>query len=200
MKFQNKMIKKIILASQSEVRKKILEKNGISCFVEPANVDEDLVKNSLLKKGETPTIISKNLAELKANKISQKSEDATVLGADSIIELDGSIISKPSNRNEAFKILQKLNGKQHYLISSVCISKNGSMIWNYTDKATLTMKKLTIEEIKDYLEKIKDEVLYAYNVYQIEGDGKSLFSKIEGDENTIMGLPIKQIKEYLSTL
>ena len=194
------MIKKIILASQSEVRKKILEKNGISCFVEPANVDEDLVKNSLLKKGETPTIISKNLAELKANKISQKSEDATVLGADSIIELDGSIISKPSNRNEAFKILQKLNGKQHYLISSVCISKNGSMIWNYTDKATLTMKKLTIEEIKDYLEKIKDEVLYAYNVYQIEGDGKSLFSKIEGDENTIMGLPIKKIKEYLSTL
>ena len=200
MKFQNKMIKKIILASQSEVRKKILEKNGISCFVEPANVDEDLVKDSLLKKGETPTIISKNLAELKANKISQKSEDATVLGADSIIELDGSIISKPSNRNEAFKILQKLNGKQHYLISSVCISKNGSMIWNYTDKATLTMKKLTIEEIKDYLEKIKDEVLYAYNVYQIEGDGKSLFSKIEGDENTIMGLPIKKIKEYLSTL
>ena len=194
------MIKKIILASQSEVRKKILEKNGISCFVEPANVDEDLVKDSLLKKGETPTIISKNLAELKANKISQKSEDATVLGADSIIELDGSIISKPSNRNEAFKILQKLNGKQHYLISSVCISKNGSMIWNYTDKATLTMKKLTIEEIKDYLEKIKDEVLYAYNVYQIEGDGKSLFSKIEGDENTIMGLPIKKIKEYLSTL
>ena len=194
------MIKKIILASQSEVRKKILEKNGISCFVEPANVDEDLVTDSLLKKGETPTIISKNLAELKANKISQKSEDATVLGADSIIELDGSIISKPSNRNEAFKILQKLNGKQHYLISSVCISKNGSMIWNYTDKATLTMKKLTIEEIKDYLEKIKDEVLYAYNVYQIEGDGKSLFSKIEGDENTIMGLPIKKIKEYLSTL
>ena len=191
------MINKIILASKSKIRKKILEENGISCQVEVANIDEDLVKESLLKEGTAPDIISKNLAELKANKISQKSNGAVVLGADSIIDLNGTIISKPSNRNEALKILQKLNGKKHYLISSVCISKNGFMIWNYTDRAALTMKEMTIEEIKAYLVKIKDEVLYAYNVYQIEGEGKSLFSKIEGDKNTIMGLPIKQIKEYL---
>ena len=194
------MVNKIILASKSKVRKKILEENGISCLVKPANVDEDLVKESLLKEGATPDIISKNLAELKANKISQKSNGAIVLGADSIINLNETIISKPFNRNEALKILQKLNGKKHHLISSVCISKNGSMIWNYTDKAALTMKKMTIEQLKTYLAKIKDEALYAYNIYQIENEGRSLFSKIEGDENTIMGLPIKQIKKYLNTL
>ena len=194
------MVNKIILASKSKVRKKILEENGISCLVRPANVDEDLVKESLLKEGATPDIISKNLAELKANKISQKSNGAIVLGADSIINLNETIISKPFNRNEALKILQKLNGKRHHLISSVCISKNGSMIWNYTDKAALTMKEMTIEQLKTYLGKIKDEDLYAYNVYQIEGEGRSLFSKIEGDKNTIMGLPIKQIKKYLNTL
>ena len=194
------MVNKIILASKSKVRKKILEENGISCLVKPANVDEDLVKESLLKEGATPGIISKNLAELKANKISQKSNGAIVLGADSIINLNETIISKPFNRNEALKILQKLNGKRHHLISSVCISKNGSMIWNYTDKAALTMKEMTIEQLKAYLAKIKNEVLYAYNVYQIESEGRSLFSKIEGDEDTIMGLPIKQIKKYLNTL
>ena len=194
------MVNRIILASKSKVRKKILEENGISCLVKPSNVDEDLVKKSLLKEGATPDIIAKNLAELKANKISQKSNEEMVLGADSIIELNETIISKPSNREEALKILQRLNGKKHHLISAVCISKNGSMIWNYTDKAALTMKEMTIEELKTYLSKIKDEALYAYNVYQIEGEGRSLFSKIEGDEDTIMGLPIKQIKNYLNTL
>ena len=194
------MVNRIILASKSKVRKKILEENGISCLVKPSNIDEDLVKKSLLKEGATPDIIAKNLAELKANKISQKSNEEMVLGADSIIELNETIISKPSNREEALKILQRLNGKKHHLISAVCISKNGSMIWNYTDKAALTMKEMTIEELKTYLSKIKDEALYAYNVYQIEGEGRSLFSKIEGDEDTIMGLPIKQIKNYLNTL
>ncbi len=194
------MVNKIILASKSKVRKKILEENGISCLVKPANVDEVLVKEGLLKEGATPDIISKNLAELKANKISQKSNGAIVLGADSIINLNETIISKPFNRNEALKILQKLNGKKHHLISSVCISKNGSMIWNHTDKAALTMKEMTIEQLKTYLAKIKNEALYAYNVYQIESEGRSLFSKIEGDEDTIMGLPIKQIKKYLNTL
>ena len=187
----------IILASKSVVRKKILEENGISCVVEPANIDEDLIKESLLNKGESPQIISKNLAELKANKISNKKNGKLVLGADSIIDYNGNIISKPSNREEALAILNKLNGQKHYLISSVCISKNGSMIWNYTDKAVLTMKQMTNDELKSYLAKIKDTTLYAYNVYQIEGEGRSLFSKIEGDENTIMGLPIKPIKEYL---
>ena len=187
----------IILASKSVVRKKILEENGISCIVEPANIDEDLIKESLLNKGESPQIISKNLAELKANKISNKKNGKLVLGADSIIDCNGNIISKPSNREEALIILKKLNGQKHYLISSVCISKNGSMIWNYTDKAVLTMKQMTNDELKSYLTKIKDTTLYSYNVYQIEGEGRSLFSKIEGDENTIMGLPIKQIKEYL---
>ena len=187
----------IILASKSAVRKKILEENGINCVVEPANIDEDLIKESLLNKGESPQIISKNLAELKANKISNKKSGELVLGADSIIDYNGNIISKPSNREEALTILKKLNGQKHYLISSVCISKNGSMIWNYTDKAVLTMKQMTDEELKSYLSKIKDSTLYAYNVYQIEGEGRSLFSKIEGDKNTIMGLPIKQIKEYL---
>ena len=200
MKLKKKMVNKIILASKSKVRKKILEENGISCLVRPANVDEDLVKESLLKEGATPDIISKNLAELKANKISQKSNGAIVLGADSIIDLNGNIISKPFNREEALEILQKLNGKKHFLISSVCISKNGSMIWNYTDKAALTMKQMTLEELKNYLLKIKDDALYAYNVYQIEGEGRSLFSKIEGDVNTIMGLPIKKINEYLKNL
>ena len=187
----------IILASKSAIRKKILEENGISCVVEPANVDEGLVKESLLNKGESPQIISKNLAELKANKISNKKNGKLVLGADSIIDYNGNIISKPSNREEALAILKKLNGQKHYLISSVCISKNGSMLWNYTDKAVLTMKQMTDEELKSYLSKIKDSKLYAYNIYQIEGEGRSLFSKIEGDKNTIMGLPIKQIKEYL---
>ena len=200
MKLRKKMLNKIILASKSKVRKKILEENGISCEIKPANIDEDLIKESLLKKGATPDLISKNLAELKANKISQKSNGEIVLGADSIIDLNGNIISKPFNREEALKILQKLNGKKHFLISSVCISKNGSMIWNYTDKAALTMKQMTLEELKNYLLKIKDDALYAYNVYQIEGEGRSLFSKIEGDVNTIMGLPIKKINEYLKNL
>jgi septum formation protein len=194
------MFKEIILASKSEVRKKILEENGIKCIVEPSNIDENLIKESLLKENVTSEIVSKNLAELKANKVSQKKSEKLVLGADSIIDLDGEIISKPSNRNDAFNILRKLNGKKHQLISSVCISKNGSMIWNYTDAANLTMKQMTHEELKLYLTKIKDNELYAYNVYQIEGEGRSLFSKIEGDEDTIMGLPVKQIKAYLNTL
>jgi septum formation protein len=194
------MVNKIILASKSKVRKKILEKNGIICAVEPANIDEDLVKESLLNEGASPSIISKNLAELKANKISEKKNGELVLGADSIIDLNGEIVSKPSNRDKALDILKKLNGKKHYLISSVCISKNGFMIWNYTDKAGLTMKQMSNDELKLYLSKIKDEALYAYNVYQIEGEGRSLFSKIEGNEDTIMGLPGKKIKEYLSTL
>ena len=190
----------IILASKSVVRKKILENNKIKCTVEPSNIDEDQVKKSLLNEGAAPEIISKNLAELKANKISQKSNGTTVLGADSIIDLNGTIISKPTNRDEALKILQKLNGKKHYLISSVCVSKNGYMIWNYTDKAALTMKQMSNYELKTYLSKIKDEELYSYNVYQIEGKGRSLFSKIDGNEDTIMGLPIKQIKKYLNTI
>ena len=194
------MVNKIILASKSKVRKKILEENGIICAVEPANIDEDLVKESLLNEGASPSIISKNLAELKANKISEKKNGELVLGADSIIDLNGEIVSKPSNRDKALDILKKLNGKKHYLISSVCISKNGFMIWNYTDKAGLTMKQMSNDELKLYLSKIKDEVLYAYNVYQIEGEGRSLFSKIEGNEDTIMGLPVKKIKEYLNTL
>jgi len=194
------MVNKIILASKSKVRKKILEENGIICAVEPANIDEDLIKESLLNEGASPSIISKNLAELKANKISQQKNGELVLGADSIINLNGEIVSKPSNRDEALDILKELNGKKHYLISSVCISKNGFMIWNYTDKAGLTMKQMSNDELKLYLSKIKDEALYAYNVYQIEGEGRSLFSKIEGNEDTIMGLPIKQIKEYLKNL
>ena len=200
MKFQKIMIKKIILASKSKVRKKILEENEINCVVEPANIDEDLVKDSLIKEGALPAIVSKNLAELKANKISQKKNGELVLGADSIIDLNNKIISKPSNRNEALAILKKLSGQKHHLISSVCISKNGSMIWNYTDKAELTMKQMSTNELKLYLAKIGDEELYAYNVYQIEGEGRSLFSKIEGDEDTIMGLPIQQIKKYLNTI
>ena len=191
------MLNKIILASQSKVRKEILDKNDILNKVEPSNVDEDIVKESLLKEKATPDIISKNLAELKANKVSLKKTDEIVLGADSVIDLNGELISKPKNREEALKILKKLNGKKHYLVSSVCISKNGSMIWNYTDKATLTMKNFSDDELKSYLSKIPDNALYAYNVYQIEGEGRKLFSDIKGDENTIMGLPIKQIKEYL---
>ena len=194
------MVSKIILASKSKIRKKILQENEIDCEVKPAGVDEELVKKSLINEGANPEIISKNLAELKANKISQKSNGKIVLGADSIIDLNGIVISKPTNRAEALEILKKLNGKKHYLISSVCISKNGSMIWNYTDKAALTMKEMTSEELKNYLNKIKDEALYSYNVYQIEGEGRNLFSKIEGDNDTIMGLPIKQIKEYLRNL
>ena len=191
---------RIILASKSGVRKKILEKNKISCDVEPSNVDEDEVKVSLLNEDATPALISKNLAELKANKISTKSPDKIVLGADSVIDLDGELISKPKSRNEALEILQKLNGKKHQLISSVCISKNGSMIWNYTDASTLTMKKLNLDEIKAYLKKVDDKNLYAYGVYQIVSGGRNLFSKIEGDEDTIMGLPVKKIKEYLNNL
>ncbi len=187
----------LILASKSKVRKEILDKNKILNRVEPSNVDEDLVKESLLKENATPTIISKNLAELKANKVSLKNFDLLVLGADSVIDLDGELISKPRNREEALNILKKLNGKKHNLVSSVCISKNGKMIWNYTDKATLKMKEFSNEELKKYLTKITDKALFAYNVYQIEGEGKELFAYIEGDENTIMGLPIKTIKEYL---
>ena len=194
------MIKKIVLASKSGVRKKILEENGIKCEVIPANIDEDQVKESLLQEKATPETISKNLAELKANKISNKKNDCLVLGADSVVDLNGELISKPINRNEAFNILKKLNGKKHKLISSVCISKNGSMIWNHKDDAILTMKNLKIEELKLYLKKIRDQELYAYGVYQIEAEGRSLFSKIEGDEDTIMGLPVKQIKRYLNTL
>ena len=194
------MSKKIILASKSGVRKKILDQNNIICEVIPANVDEDAIKESMLKEKATPKIISKNLAEVKANKISQKKPEEIVLGADSVIDLNGELISKPTTRDGALNILKKLNGKKHQLVSSVCISKNGSMIWNFTDAATLTMKKLNLDEIKSYLSKIKDKELYAYGVYQIEADGRSLFSKIEGDENTIMGLPVKQIKEYLHSI
>ena len=194
------MVKEIILASKSGVRKKILEENNIQCKIEPPNVDEDSVKESLLKERTTPTIISKNLAELKANKISQKFVEEMVLGADSVIDLEGEIISKPNDRVEALEILKRLNGKTHQLISSVCISRGGSMIWNYTDKASLTMKDMNFLELENYLKKISDEDLYAYNVYQIEGEGRSLFSKIEGDEDTIMGLPVKKIKKYLSII
>ena len=194
------MLNKIILASKSEVRKEILDKNNIKCIVEPSNVDEEPVKESLLNEQASSEIISKNLAELKANKVSMKKNDEIVLGADSVIDLEGELISKPESREEAMEILRKLNGKSHFLISSVCISKNGSMIWNYTDKAKLTMKNFTDDELKNYLSKISDETLYAYNVYQIEGEGRSLFASIEGDEDTIMGLPVKKIKEYISSL
>ena len=194
------MNKKIILASKSGVRKKILDDNNINCEVMPANVDEELVKESLLKEKASPEIISKNLAELKANKISVKMPDIFVLGADSVVDLKGELISKPKSREEAMKILQKLNGQKHQLISSVCISKNGAMVWNYTDKSNLTMKQLNLDEIKSYLKKIKDKELFAYGVYQIEADGRSLFAKIEGDENSIMGLPVEQIKKYLGLI
>ena len=191
---------KIILASRSGVRKKILEDNAIECEVIPSNVDEDQFKESLLNEKATPELISKNLAELKANKVSKNKPDQLVLGADSVIDLKGELISKPKSREEALHILQKLNGQEHQLISSVCISKNGSMIWHYTDDSDLQMKQLNLDEIKSYLKKIKDKELYAYGVYQIEADGRSLFSRIEGDENTIMGLPVKKIKEYLNTI
>jgi len=189
---------KLILASKSKVRKEILDNNNIITSVEPSNLDEDIVKESLLKEKASPELISISLAELKANKVSQKKNDVLVLGADSVIDLNGELISKPKNREQAMKILRKLNGKSHKLISSVCISKNGSMIWKHTDKATLTMKNMTENDLKDYLAKISDDKLFAYNVYQIEGEGRKLFSNIEGDENTIMGLPIMKIKEYLS--
>ena len=191
---------KIILASKSKVRKELLDKNNIANQVLPSNVDEEPIKESLLKNGASPEIVSKNLAELKANKVSQKNNDNYVLGADSVIDLNGELISKPQSREEAILILRKLNGKRHHLISSVCISKNGNMTWNYTDRASLTMKNMTDEELNNYLSKISDEALYSYNVYQIEGEGRKLFSEIEGDENTIMGLPINQIKEYLKTV
>ena len=194
------MLSKIILASKSKVRKEILDKNNIESDVMPSNVDEDIVKESLIKEKATPEIISKNLAELKANKVSIKKIDEIVLGADSVIDLNGELISKPETREEAMKILKKLNGKSHFLISSVCVSKNGSMIWNHTDKAKLSMKNLSDDELKNYLSKIPDETLYAYNVYQIEGIGRNLFTSIEGDEDTIMGLPVKKIKEYISSL
>ena len=188
---------RIVLASKSKVRREILLKHNIDCEVKHSNIDEEPVKDSLLKEGASPEIISKNLAELKANKVSNKHVDDLVLGADSVIDLEGELISKPNDRKEALEILKKLNGKKHYLISSVCISKNGSMVWNHTDKALLTMKKMTEEELKEYLLKISDEALYAYNVYQIEGEGRNLFSSIDGNENTIMGLPIEKIKKYL---
>ena len=191
------MLNKIILASKSKVRKEILDKNNIFNTTQPSNVDEEIIKKSLLKEDASPTIISKNLAELKANKVSQKNNEDLVLGADSVIDLNGELISKPQNRDEAMNILKKLNGKKHYLVSSVCISKNGSMIWNYTDKAALTMKNMSDDELKLYLSKISDEALYAYNVYQIEGEGRALFSNIDGDKDTIMGLPVNKIKEYL---
>tara|TARA_B100000131_G_C17945787_1_gene544301 strand:- start:223 stop:813 length:591 start_codon:yes stop_codon:yes gene_type:complete len=191
------MLDRIILASKSKVRKEILDKNNIKSLVIPSNVDEDIFKLSLLKENASPEIISKNLAEIKANKVSSKQTNEIVLGADSVIDLNGELISKPENREEAMTILKKLNGKSHHLISSVCISKNGSMVWNYTDKATLKMKNFSEDELKKYLSKISDQALYAYNVYQIEGEGKNLFESIIGDENTIMGLPIKKIKEYL---
>ena len=189
----------IILASKSKVREEILKKNGIQCKIIHSNVDEDPIKESLLNEGSSPEIISKNLAELKANKVSQKNYNALVLGADSVIDLDGELISKPEDRIEAFKILKKLNGNKHSLISSVCISKNGSMIWNYTDKAYLTMKSFSENDLRIYLNKISDEALYSYNVYQIEGEGRKLFLKIEGDENTVMGLPVKKIKQYINS-
>ena len=191
------MLNKIILASKSKVRKEILDKNKIPNEVKPSNVDEDPVKKSLIKEKAKPEIISKNLAELKANKVSLVQENQMVLGADSVIDLEGELISKPENRDEALAILKKLNGKKHHLISSVCISRNGSMIWNYTDKASLTMKNFSEEDLKIYLSKISDESLYSYNVYQIEGEGRNLFLNIEGDEDTIMGLPVKKISEYL---
>ena len=191
---------KLVLASKSKVRYQILVKHSIDCNVEHSNIDEEPVKQSLLNEGATPEIISKNLAELKANKVSQRLVDQLVLGADSVIDLNGELISKPENREQAFNILKKLNGKIHHLISSVCISKNGSMIWNYTDKANLTMKKFNDGDLKEYLNKISDEALYSYNVYQIEGEGRNLFSKIEGDENTIMGLPVDQIKQYIESI
>ena len=194
------MLSKIVLASKSKVRKEILDKNNIKSIVEPSNVDEDIVKLSLLKEQASPELISKNLAELKANKVSSKKTDEIVLGADSVIDLNGELISKPETREEAMEILKKLNGKSHILISSVCISKNGSMIWNHTDKAELLMKNLSDEQLKNYLNKIPDETLYAYNVYQIEGEGRNLFSSIKGDEDTIMGLPVRKIKEYISSL
>tara|TARA_B100000886_G_scaffold304591_1_gene235924 strand:- start:29 stop:613 length:585 start_codon:yes stop_codon:yes gene_type:complete len=194
------MLNNIILASKSKVRKDILEKNNIICDVKPSSVDEDMVKESLLNEKASPEIISKNLAELKANKISSKNQEKIVLGADSVIDLDGELISKPLNREEALVILKKLNGREHHLISSVCISKNGSMIWNYTDKARLQMKEFSERELIEYLSKIPDSALYAYNVYQIEGEGRKLFSKIIGNKNTIMGLPIQKIKEYLEEI
>ena len=194
------MINDIILASKSKVRKDILERNNISCDVRPSNIDEDTVKESLLNENASPEIISKNLAELKANKVSSKMEDKIVLGADSVIDLEGELISKPQDRKEALLILKKLNGKEHHLISSVCISKNGSMIWNYTDKAKLIMKNFTEKELAEYLAKISDSALYAYNVYQIEGEGRKLFSDIIGDEDTIMGLPIEKIRDYLKEI
>ena len=197
MRFINRMFN-LILASKSKVRKEILDKNNIQVQVKHSNVDEDLIKESLLKENASPELISKSLAEIKANKVSQKNHDFLVLGADSVIDLNGELISKPETRKEALEILKKLNGKNHNLISSVCISKNGCRVWNYTDKARLTMKRMSDEELENYLNKISDEALYAYNVYQIEGEGKNLFSNIEGDENTIMGLPINKIKEYLN--
>ena len=191
------MLNKIILASKSKVRKEILDKHEILCEVKPSNVDEDIVKKTLIKESASPEIISKNLAELKANKVSLNQKERMVIGADSVIDLDGELISKPESREEALKILKRLNGKNHFLISSVCISRNGSMIWNYTDKAELTMKNFSEEDLKLYLSKIPDDSLYAYNVYQIEGEGRNLFSNISGDEDTIMGLPVFKIKEYL---
>ena len=194
------MLNNIILASKSKVRKNILENNNINCEVKPSNVDEDSVKESLATENASPEIISKNLAELKANKISSKIKERIVLGADSVIDLNGELVSKPLDRKEAMEILKKLNGREHYLISSVCISKNGSMIWNYTEKAKLKMKSFSEKELEQYLSKVSDQALYAYNVYQIEGEGKSLFSEINGDEDTIMGLPVKKIKEYLEEI
>ena len=193
-------MKSIILASKSEVRKKILDQNQIECTVEPSNLDEHEVKKSLLNQGATPELVSKNLAELKANKVSQKKPGEIVLGADSVIDLNGKLVSKPTNRTEAIDILTSLNGRSHFLISSVCISLDGKMIWNYTEKAEMKMKNFTKDKLEDYLSKISDKNLYSYNVYQIEGEGKKLFNEIKGNVDTIMGLPIKKIKQYLDNI
>ena len=191
---------KIILASKSGVRKEILEKNNFDCTVIPSGVDEDQVKDSLLAAGADPALISKNLAELKSIKVSNKNPDQLVLGADSVVSLNDEIINKPNSREEALAILKKLNGSKHYLISSVCISKNGAMIWNYTDSSELVMKNMTDKELEEYLAKIKTETLLAYGVYQIEAGGLELFSSVKGDRDSIMGLPIKQIINYIKTL
>ncbi len=189
---------KIILASKSGVRKKIMEENHIDCDVVVSNVDEDEVKSSLISEGANPLEISKNLAEIKAVKVSNKYPNRLVLGADSVISLNDELINKPKSRNEALMILKKLNNQKHFLISSVCISKNGSMIWNHSDTSELKMKKLTEDEIKKYLDKIKTQILLDYGVYQVEADGLKLFDYIKGDHNSIMGLPIKDIINYIN--
>ena len=187
----------IILASKSGVRKIILEKNNVNCTVIPSNIDEDQVKDSLLAAGANPMLISKNLAELKSIKISSKHPDELVLGADSVISLNNKLINKPNTREESLRILRELNGSTHYLITSVCISKNGSMVWNFTDQSELKMKKLSEDQLANYLKKIKTETLLAYGVYQVEAGGLELFESVNGNMDSIMGLPIKQVIDYI---